>query len=93
MSSGTGARRLLGGIKWGEARAATANSGSEALRTTTGSVDKKMKKKLFCPKNPLTPTCEARIHSAHIAGLSVTSVHVFVRQVFLAPLAFLWNQY
>jgi hypothetical protein len=52
MSSGTGAWRLLGGIKWGEARAATANSGSEALRTTTGSVNKKMKKKLFLSKKP-----------------------------------------
>jgi hypothetical protein len=52
MSSGTGAWRLLGGIKWREARAATANSGSEALRTTTGSVNKKMKKKLFLSKKP-----------------------------------------
>ena len=91
MSSGTGARRLLEGIKWEEASAATANSGSEDSRTTTGSINKKMKKFFFCPKNPLTPTCEARIHSAHTAGLSVTPVRIFVRQVFLAPLAFVWN--
>ena len=94
MSSGTGAWRLLGGIKWGEASAGTANSESEALRTTTDSGNKKMKKNFFCPKNPLTPTCEARIHSAHTLGLSVTLVRIFVRQVFLLALStFVWNQY